>query len=57
MHDANDPRRENSAPHIPPKRPRTMVPPLSHNEPNTPDIGISNPPQLGETDSDSGFQD
>jgi hypothetical protein len=54
IHDHDEPRRENF-PHIPPKRPRATVNPLSHDEPNLPDIRMSNPPHLDE--ADPGFQD
>jgi hypothetical protein len=54
-HDANDPRHENSAPHIPPKCPQARVnPPSSHDEPNLLDR-MSSPPHLDEAESD--FQD
>jgi hypothetical protein len=52
-HDENDPRREISAPQIPPKRPQARVnPPLSQEDPNLLDIGMSNSPHLGDADSD-----
>ena len=53
-HDANDPRRENSL-HIPAKRLQARVNSLSHDEPDLPDIRVSNPPELEE--ADPGFQD
>lgn len=53
-HDANDPRRENS-PHIPAKRLQARVNPFSHDEPDLPDIRMSNPPEPEE--ANPGFQD
>jgi Plavaka transposase len=53
-HDENDPRHENSGPQIPPKHPQARVnPPLSHDDPNLLDIGMSNSLHLGDSDGDS----
>lgn len=50
-HNENDPRHENSAPQIPPKRPQARVnSPLSHDDPNSLDTDFL---YLGDADSDS----